>query len=880
MDKVLLAVLVTVSFLVLIGLNQEVHAQEIPFNPELAIPPINFDVDDVFETTIIKIDLFTRQVLGPPESTECDPIPALNAQSPSSVELNCQFEGWTNTLVADFDVDQGFTIVRKNSDTLEPRGFDIDSNGILFIVHQDFVIKSTTSGNFIEKWSTETDPDEFNAPFGLVINSLDEVIVTDALDHHVKVFSSSGGLLNLWGSEGTGAGEFDRPDEVTVDLDNNVYVVDHFNNRIQKFDQFGNFLLMFGWGVDTGASNHEICTSSTTPCQAGSSGSGDGQFGILRSIEYDSVQDRIWIGDGNRIQFFTRDGEFIGQITDVFGAFRASGISSSGDGSVFVSDDMNNRILKLSSGGTPLGTFGSSGDGPDKFQSVDNLLSIVLGGEFPELYVSDQDRILKISLFIECGKTWIGGSGNWGVAGNWEPSGIPDGTEKICIDGNFAVDSIVTLNFDFTLTTGSLEIGFNDKLIITNGDTLTNNSGETIRNSGSIENFGTISNTGTFINEITGEIVNKGLIVNSGTITNEGMPGVQSATIKNEGIINNNPGGTINNKSPGHSVRNLAGIQNEGTINNSGIIINSGGVVFQNRIDIPSGIDNSGTIINSNLFTTSGTFLNSGSIDNSVGTINTDLGGTIANSGTIDNTSGNINNAGIFQNDCTGIVQGFQISVTENRFTGTLVELICRQSGEINDFGLGGNTLGLVAERDYIVKIEKLFVGPYQIRITAFPDPMLGPNQVPTQITECGGARITFGQTGGIEEFYCSTVTMQVIQGTVEVEFFTSGDPITTILNAGQAVTYDEQTILITADPNNTEDIIIEINGKQITIRPGENILLEIDGPPIDDGVVGGEIIPIETTSLLLASAQSFSWMIPVVLSVLGIGLILVRRKY
>jgi len=50
-----------------------------------------------------------------------------------------------------------------------------------------------------------------------------------------------------------------------------------------------------------------------------------------------------------------------------------------------------------------------------------------------------------------------------------------------------------------------------------------------------------------------------------------------------------------------------------------------------------------------------------------------------------------------------------------------------------------------------------------------------------------------------------------------------------------------------------------------------------------DDGgkspVVGGEIIPIETTSLLLASAQTFSWMIPVVLSVLGIGLFVASRK-
>jgi len=49
--------------------------------------------------------------------------------------------------------------------------------------------------------------------------------------------------------------------------------------------------------------------------------------------------------------------------------------------------------------------------------------------------------------------------------------------------------------------------------------------------------------------------------------------------------------------------------------------------------------------------------------------------------------------------------------------------------------------------------------------------------------------------------------------------------------------------------------------------------------PPPPSPPVGGEIIPIQTISLLLAGAQSFSWMIPVVLSILGIGLFVVSRK-
>jgi len=54
---------------------------------------------------------------------------------------------------------------------------------------------------------------------------------------------------------------------------------------------------------------------------------------------------------------------------------------------------------------------------------------------------------------------------------------------------------------------------------------------------------------------------------------------------------------------------------------------------------------------------------------------------------------------------------------------------------------------------------------------------------------------------------------------------------------------------------------------------------IQIENGDDGDGVVGGEFLPIETTSLILAGAQSFSWMIPVVLSVLGIGLFVVSRK-
>jgi len=43
--------------------------------------------------------------------------------------------------------------------------------------------------------------------------------------------------------------------------------------------------------------------------------------------------------------------------------------------------------------------------------------------------------------------------------------------------------------------------------------------------------------------------------------------------------------------------------------------------------------------------------------------------------------------------------------------------------------------------------------------------------------------------------------------------------------------------------------------------------------------IVGGEFLQLDTTSLLVAGAQSTTWMIPVILSAIGIGLFAVSRK-
>src|SRR5699024_5494911 len=59
---------------------------------------------------------------------------------------------------------------------------------------------------------------------------------------HVHHYNKSEALINTWGGLGTEAGRFITPHAVLVDLKGRVLVTDRENNRVQIFDQSGNYL--------------------------------------------------------------------------------------------------------------------------------------------------------------------------------------------------------------------------------------------------------------------------------------------------------------------------------------------------------------------------------------------------------------------------------------------------------------------------------------------------------------------------------------------------------------------------------------------------------------------------------------------------------------
>lgn len=83
----------------------------------------------------------------------------------------------------------------------------------------------------------------FNMPTNVALAADGTVFVTDGYGNaRVHKFSPDGQLLLSWGSPGTAEGAFHLPHGIAVSRQNEVYVADRENSRVQIFDSDGQFL--------------------------------------------------------------------------------------------------------------------------------------------------------------------------------------------------------------------------------------------------------------------------------------------------------------------------------------------------------------------------------------------------------------------------------------------------------------------------------------------------------------------------------------------------------------------------------------------------------------------------------------------------------------
>jgi DNA-binding beta-propeller fold protein YncE len=95
----------------------------------------------------------------------------------------------------------------------------------------------TARVNLIKKWGSEgIDNGQFKTPHGVAIDPEDNVYITDMDNFRVQKFDSNGNFLTKWGSEGSEDGQFTKPEDIAVDSKTgNVYITDTGNSRIQVF---------------------------------------------------------------------------------------------------------------------------------------------------------------------------------------------------------------------------------------------------------------------------------------------------------------------------------------------------------------------------------------------------------------------------------------------------------------------------------------------------------------------------------------------------------------------------------------------------------------------------------------------------------------------
>jgi DNA-binding beta-propeller fold protein YncE len=101
-------------------------------------------------------------------------------------------------------------------------------------------------------------------PYDAAVDGGGNIWVVD--QDRVAKFDTTGNLVGQFGSTGSGNGQLSAPFGIAVDASGNIWVADNNNNRVQKFDARGNFLLGIGAGY------------KDVPGNITDAGSGNGQF--------------------------------------------------------------------------------------------------------------------------------------------------------------------------------------------------------------------------------------------------------------------------------------------------------------------------------------------------------------------------------------------------------------------------------------------------------------------------------------------------------------------------------------------------------------------------------------------------------------------------
>ena len=142
-----------------------------------------------------------------------------------------------------------------------PHGLEVDPDGNVWVTDSsDGMGAPEAKGHQVFKFSPEgrllltlgkagvpgNGPDAFNRPSDVLVAPNGNVFVADghggASNARIVKFSPEGKFIKAWGRKGSAAGEFDTPHSLALDSQGRLFVADLRNFRVQIFDQEGSYL--------------------------------------------------------------------------------------------------------------------------------------------------------------------------------------------------------------------------------------------------------------------------------------------------------------------------------------------------------------------------------------------------------------------------------------------------------------------------------------------------------------------------------------------------------------------------------------------------------------------------------------------------------------
>jgi DNA-binding beta-propeller fold protein YncE len=187
--------------------------------------------------------------------------------------------------------------------------------------------------------------------------------------------SAAVGLLDAFGTKGSGDGQFRYPSDLALDSAGDIYVADQDNQRIQKLAPDGRLLAKFGSG--------SLAEGQMAP----------GAFDDPSGVAVDPAGN-VWVveNDNKRVQKLAPDGSpllvFGGDAG--FSDPRQLALAPSGD--VYVTD-LNGSVFRFAADGTLLGTFGQGLETPRGI-AVDQAGNVL---------VADRDQF-RVAVFSPTGE--------------------------------------------------------------------------------------------------------------------------------------------------------------------------------------------------------------------------------------------------------------------------------------------------------------------------------------------------------------------------------------------------------------------------------------------------------------------------------------------